>query len=164
VKVAASFVADPKSFELVQPGEGAFNHPTHLAQPGAVGDAASGDHRLDAAPPQQSAVFVEVVASICVQAPGLAPGPSAQSADRWDRVQQLQELSDVVSVAAGERDAERGSVAIDDQMMFGAGTGAVDWRGADLIPPLSARTCDPSTAQSSRSSSSARRSSVSNAA
>ncbi|WP_327229050.1 hypothetical protein [Streptomyces platensis] len=38
-------------FELVQPGEGALDHPPHLAQPGTVGDTASGDHRPDAACP-----------------------------------------------------------------------------------------------------------------
>lgn len=46
----------------------------------------------------------------------------------------------------------------------GAGTGTVDGRRADVIPPFRAGTCDPATAQSSRPSRSARRSSVSSAA
>lgn len=32
------------TFELVHPGEGALDHPAHLAQSGAVDDTASGDH------------------------------------------------------------------------------------------------------------------------
>lgn len=77
MEICASFVADAEPLELVQPGEGALDHPAHLAQSGAVRDAASGDHRLDAALPQQTAVLVEVVAPVGVQASGLAAGASS---------------------------------------------------------------------------------------
>jgi hypothetical protein len=164
MEVSASLVADAEPFELVQPGEGALDHPAHLAQSGTVGDAASGDQRFDAALPQQAAVLVEVVAPVGVQASGLAAWTSPPAPDRRDGVKQRQELGDVMAVAAGERDGERGSVAVDDQVVLGAGAGAVDWGGADVIPPLRARTCEPSTAQSSRSNESARRSSASRAA
>lgn len=92
-----------------------------------MGHAATGDHRLDAALPQQAAVLVEVVAPIGIQVPRLAAGPSSQSPDRRDRVKQWQQLGDVVAVAAGECDGERGSVPVDYQVVLGAGTGAVDW-------------------------------------
>jgi hypothetical protein len=134
MEIRASLVADAESFELVQPGEGVLDHPTDLAQAGAMGDAASGDHGFDAALPQQAAVLVEVVAPVGVKPPGLAAGASGQTPDRWDRVQQWQELGDIVSVAAGERDGERGSVTVDDQVVLGAGAGPVDGRGADVIP------------------------------
>jgi hypothetical protein len=163
VAVGSSFVAGAEPFELVQPGEGALDDPADLAQSGAVGDAASGDHRLDAALPQQAAVL-EVIAPVGVQASELATGAFPQAPDRWDRVQQRLEVGDIVSVPAGERDDERSSVAVNDQMVFGAGTGSVDGRGANVIPPLKARKCDPFTAQSSKSSRSARRNSVSSAA
>lgn len=74
--IGASFVANAEPFELVQPGEGALHYPAHFAQPGAVGDAASGDHRFDAALSQQAAVLVEVVAAVGVQTPRLAAGAS----------------------------------------------------------------------------------------
>ncbi|SEE30270.1 DNA-binding response regulator, NarL/FixJ family, contains REC and HTH domains [Streptomyces misionensis] len=45
-------------------------------------------------------------------------------------------LGDVVPVAAGERDGERGSVTVDDQVVFRARAGAVDGRGAGVFPPL----------------------------
>jgi hypothetical protein len=150
VEIGASFVAGAESFELVQPGEGALDDPAHLAQSAILGDAASGDQRFDAALPQQTAVLVEVVAPVGVQAPGLAAGTSAQSPDRRNGVQQRQELGNVVPVAAGcrrlppvaagERDGERGSVPVDDQVVLRARAGAVDGRGADVIPPLRART------------------------
>jgi hypothetical protein len=85
--VGSSFVAGAEPFELVQPGEGALDHPAHLAQSGAVGDAASGNHGFDAALPQQAAVLVEVVAPVGVQAPGLAAGTSPQTPDRRDGVE-----------------------------------------------------------------------------
>jgi hypothetical protein len=119
VEVGASFVADAESFELVEPGEGARDDPADPAEPGAVGNAASGDHRFDAALPEQAAVLVEVVAAVGVWAPGLAAGSSSQAPDRWDRVQQRQELGDVVAVVAGECDGERGAVAVDDQSRAG---------------------------------------------
>ena len=59
MEIGASFVAGSEPFELVQPGEGALDHPEHLAQSGAVGDAASGDQRFDATLPQQAAVTPE---------------------------------------------------------------------------------------------------------
>ncbi len=49
-------------------------------------------------------------------------------------VEQRQELGDVVPVPAGQRDGERGSVAVGEQVVLGTGAGAVDGRGADVIP------------------------------
>ncbi len=110
MEIGASLVAGAEPFELLQAGDGALDDPAHLAQSGTVGDAASGDQRLDAPLPQQAAVLVEVVAPVRIQTPGLAARASPGSPDRRDRVEQGQEMGDVVPVAAGERDGERGSV------------------------------------------------------
>lgn len=87
MEISAPSVAGAEAFELVQPGEGALDDPAHLAQSGAVSDAASRDHRLDAALPQQAAVLVEVVATVGMQAPGLAAGTSPQTSNRRDGVE-----------------------------------------------------------------------------
>ncbi len=110
--------------------------------------------------PQQAAVLVEVVGPVGIQTPGLAARTPPQTPDRRNGVEQRKELGDVVPVAAGERDGERSSVTVDDQVVLRARAGPIDGRGSDVVPPLSARTCDPSTEQSSRSSRLARRSSV----
>jgi hypothetical protein len=47
--MSAAFVAGAQPFEGVQPGDAALDHPAVAAQPGAVGDAAAGDPRRDAA-------------------------------------------------------------------------------------------------------------------
>ncbi|GLV88311.1 hypothetical protein Slala03_80000 [Streptomyces lavendulae subsp. lavendulae] len=117
MEVAASFVADAEPFELVQPGEGALDHPAHLAQSAAVGDAAL---------PQQAPILVEVVAPVGIQTPRLTAGTSPPTPNWRDRVEQGQKLGDVVPIAAGERDGERGSVAVDDQVVLRTGAGAVD--------------------------------------
>ena len=49
VDVVATVVADEQSLELVEPGEGAFDHPAVAAQAGAVTDLASCDLRRDTA-------------------------------------------------------------------------------------------------------------------
>lgn len=134
MEVGSALVAGAEPFELVQPGERALDDPAHLAQSGTVGDAASGDQRFDAALPQQAAVLVEVVAPVRVQAPGLVAGAPTQAPDRRDGVKQGQELGDIVAVAAGEGDGEGCAVPVDDQVVLGAGAGAVDRRRTDVIP------------------------------
>ena len=75
MEVGAAFVAGAQAFEAVEPGEPAFDDPADLAQPGAVGDAAAGDARDDAALAQPPPVLVEVVAAVGEQLSGLAPRP-----------------------------------------------------------------------------------------
>lgn len=119
-------VAHPEPFELVQPGEGPLDHPPDGNQPGAVRGAAAGDGRHDPARAQVAAVTEVVVATVGVQAAGLAPRPTAHAADGRDFVQQRQKLCDVVAVAAGHRDRQRSTVRIDDQVVLGAEPAAVD--------------------------------------
>lgn len=56
------------------------------------------------------AVLVEVVVPVGMRTPRLAAGMSPKTPDRRDRVKQGQELDDLVPVAAGGGDGERGSV------------------------------------------------------
>jgi hypothetical protein len=158
VEVAAALVAGAQPLEGVQPGEAALDDPPLAAQAGAVGDAAVGDARSDPAGAQLSAVDVVVVAAVGEQLPRSAAGSAAPSADRRDGVDQREELGDVVAVAAGQADRQRNAAGIADQVVLGARPAAVDRRRADVVPPLSARMWESSTAQRSRSSSPSARS------
>ncbi|GGU85070.1 hypothetical protein GCM10010275_20470 [Streptomyces litmocidini] len=111
----------------MEPGEGALDHPPVNAQAAAVGCAASGDDGQDPAGPDLVAVDVVVVAAVGEDRLGLSAGPSRPAADRWDGVEQGQELGDAVAVAAGEDDRERGAVAVGDQVVLGAGPSPIDW-------------------------------------
>jgi hypothetical protein len=64
VEVGAYLVADPESFELVEPGEGPLDDPSGLAESGSMCSAFSGDLRCDAAGPEKAAVRVVVVAAV----------------------------------------------------------------------------------------------------
>lgn len=152
MEVGPAFPSGPESFIGVQPGEAALHHPAVLAQPGAVGDASAGDARDDPAGAQEPPILVVVIATVGQQFPGFAPGSATKSADRRDGVHQGQQLGDVVAVPSGEADLQRDAVCLDDQMVLGAGPGPSDGAGPDMVPPLRARTCEPSTAHRSRSS------------
>jgi hypothetical protein len=140
VDVGSAFPADAKSSEAVQPGEGAFNYASVGAQSAAVPGTAAGNGRHDAADADLIAVAVVVVATVDEEGVGLAAGVPDAASDRRGRVQQGHELGDVIAVAAGEDDRERGAVPIGDQVVLRACPAAVDRRRACVEPPFTART------------------------
>ncbi len=102
--------------------------------PGDLGD--------DVAVAKLFAVALGVISPVGIQ----APGPElAVTAGWWDAIDQLSELRDVVAVPAGQRDRQRGTSAVDNHMVLAAKTGAIDGRGAGLLAPALARTCELST-------------------
>lgn len=161
MEVCAYLVADPESLELVEPGERPLYDPTRLSQPGAMGGAFASELRCDAAGPQKSAVLVVVVAAVGEQTAWPVTWPTAQPADAGYRVQQGHQLSDVVTIPAGQRDGQRSAMPVDDQVVLAAGPGPVDRRRSGVSPPFSARTCEPSIEASSMSSRPAARNSPS---
>ena len=94
-----------------------------------------------------AAVLVVVVGPVGVEPADASLGPTAP---RWmrldlpDLVQQRQQLGAVVAVAAGQRHRKRDAGAVDQDVVFAAGAGAVYRTGTGVDPPLSARMCDPS--------------------
>lgn len=102
--VGAAFVAGAQPFEGVEPGEAAFDDPAVSAEAGAVCDPAAGDAWSDTPGAQLSAVDVVVVAAVGVQLPRSTAWPAAAAADGRHRLDQRDELGDVVAVAAGEGD------------------------------------------------------------
>jgi len=66
VDVVTALVADAEAAVLVQPGDRAFNHPTLLAQPGAVRALRPGDLRLDAAATEFATAVERVVGAIAI--------------------------------------------------------------------------------------------------
>ncbi len=163
MEVRAYLVADAQTLELVQPRERALCHPTGLAQSGAVRGASTGNLGSDAALADQPAVLVEVVATVREQPSGPVQWTASESSDPGDGIEQGHQLGDIVPVATGQRHGERSAMPVDDHMVLGAGTRAVDRRRAGVSPPLRARTWEPSIEQSSISRSPALRSSTSRA-
>lgn len=142
VDVGAARVAAGEVAVGVQPGDGALHDPTLASEPGTVAAFLLGDLGDDVAFAEFFAVALGVVGAVGVQ----APGPElAVVASRRDTINQLGELGDVVAVSAGQRDCQRGAVAVDDQVVLAARTGAIDGRGTGLLAPPLARTCELST-------------------
>ncbi|GLX47876.1 hypothetical protein Shyhy01_08260 [Streptomyces hygroscopicus subsp. hygroscopicus] len=77
------------------------------------------------------------------------PDPAA---NRWDGIEQRQQLGDVIAVATGQKDRERSTALIGDQVVLGAGTAPVDRRRARVCPPFSALTREESTTHRDQSS------------
>jgi hypothetical protein len=136
VDVVASVGADEESAAVVQPGEGSFDDPAVSAEPGAVLGLAASDDRLHAALPNEAAVLVVVVAAVGDQRPRSAPWPSDAPADRRHSVEQLEQLGDVVAVAACERPGKRGAAAVYEQVVLAACSAAIDWAGTRFPAPF----------------------------
>ena len=115
-----AFVADPQTANVVQVRNAALDDPALSPDAGTVLGAAPRDHRLDPSRPQQPAVFVVVIAAVSDDYVGFLAWspPLASHRAGVHRVQQRQQLSDVVAVAAGQRDGERDAGRIDEEMVL----------------------------------------------
>jgi hypothetical protein len=106
VDVVAAVGADEQSAAVVQPGDGALDDPAVAAEPGTVLCLAASDDRLDAALPDEAAVLVGD------QRPRSPSRPTDPAANRRYSVEQLEQLGDIVAVAAGERPGKRDAAAV----------------------------------------------------
>ncbi len=113
-------VADEQAFELVEPGEGALDNPAVAAETRAVASVASRDLRRDAALAELSAVTVVVVTAIGAEAFRSAARSADLAAHRWDTVDERDQLSAVVAVAAGDCPGERDPGRVYEKVMLGA--------------------------------------------
>ena len=124
--VVAAVGADQEAAAVVQPGEGAFDDPAVAAEPGAVVGLAARDDRLHAALPDEAAVLVVVVAAVGDQRSWSATRAANAAADRWYPVEQLEQLGDVVAVAAGQRPGQRDATAVYEEVVLAAPPAAID--------------------------------------
>ena len=124
--VVAAVGADEEAAAVVEPGEGAFDDPALLAEPGAVVGLASGDHWFDPAFPDQAAVLVVVVAAVGEQCLGSSSWSADAAADGRYPVEQVEQLADVVAVAAGKRPGERDPAAVYEEVVLATRPAAVD--------------------------------------
>jgi hypothetical protein len=93
-----------------------------------------------------------VVAAIGDHLVGALARPAAFARDDADPIDEREQLRHIVAISAGQQDAQRRAVKVDDQVMFGAGAGASTGDGPVSGPPRSARMWLPSTTPTDRSS------------
>ena len=153
-----SFVAYAQSPELMQPGDGAFNHPPGLAEIAAMRCSAFGNLVLDAALLQRQAVGAAIVGTIGLYRFGLLQWPSALSSNRMNAVDQGQQLRDVMPVGLGQNDIDRDALRVDEEVVLAARLTAIGWVRSAFFPPCTARTDELSATTREKSSLSAPRS------
>ncbi len=119
---------------------------------------ALGDHRLDTAIAQRAPMSLGVVTAIRVDHTRPLQWVATQSADRRNRVDQRQQLRDVVDVRAGQDRGERRTVGVGDDVVLGTGSRATGGVWPSFWPAPTARIDDESTAAREKSIWSAARS------
>ena len=138
--LVAAVVADEQTFELVQPGEGAFDDPAVAAESGAVTGAAARDFGCDAAAAKLATMALVVVAAVGGQPLGPSAWPADLAAHRRHTVDQRDQLSDVMAVAAGDRPGKRDPRRVYEKVMLRAVSGSINRARARLGAPFFACT------------------------
>ena len=74
--IGAAVITSPQSSELMEPAQGAFDHPVTFAQTTTVRGVAMGDGRGDPTGPQLQAMMVRVIGPIRVEQGRASAGPA----------------------------------------------------------------------------------------
>ena len=107
-----ALVAYPQTTELVQPGDGAFHHPSRLAQAAAVRGAALSDLGLDSFLGQDSTQRPRMVCAVGLNQCGFTLWCARPPRYGRNGLNQWQQLRDIVSVGAGEDQRKRDTLGI----------------------------------------------------
>lgn len=137
--------------EFVEPGVCTFDHPTILVEPAAVLGPALRDHGLDAAFAQRASMSHGIVSAIGVDDAGLLKRSATDAANRWNRINERQQLRDVVGVRASQDRDEGNAVGVYEDVVLGTGSRTIRGARASFSPAPTARTDDESTATCERS-------------
>lgn len=134
--VGPPLVADRQPPISVQPRQGALDHPAVPAQPLAGLDPPPRDPHRDVAGAQELAAARGVVRLIGMEL-GRAFAPAARRrADQWHGIDQVREHHAVMAVGPGQEAGQRNTLAIGDQVPFGAGLAAIGRVRSDRVAPL----------------------------
>lgn len=117
VNISTALETSTEATEVMQPGTRAPNDPAILAKAAAMFGPALGSHRLDTAIAQRMSMSLGVGTAIGVDHTRPLQWVAAQSANRWNRVDQRQPLLDVVDVRTGQDRGERGAVGVSDDVV-----------------------------------------------
>ena len=163
MNTGTTLVANIESAKSMEPSQRALDDPARPPKATAVRLVAPRQERRDAALPQFRAVPLGVVATIALEAAWFATRRTGSSADGRHRIDQVEQLGDVVPVGGGQPRDERNPLGVGKNVMFRPGLAAIGRVRSSFFPPRSARSDALSTIARAKSSSPRRRNSVSNA-
>ena len=152
MNVGAAFEANTKTTEVMQPRVSSFNYPAELSQATAMFGTASCNDRSDASLAQAPSMCFGIVATIGVDNTRLVLRPATYAANRRNRVNQWQKLSDVVAVGTRQDCVEGYTVGVDEDVMLGTRSRTISGVRTCFSPAPTARTDDESTAAREKSS------------
>lgn len=110
--------AHAQSLEVMQPSNRSLDNPTGFAKPAAMRFTATGNFGGDSGCVQRLAVFVVVVPAITLDDAGLGQWTAAFAADRRNRLDQRQQLGDVVAIGAGQYQRQRYALGLRQEVML----------------------------------------------
>lgn len=125
MNVRTSLETNTEATEVMQPSMRAFDDPAIFAKATAMFGTALGDHRLDTAIAQRLPMSLGIVTTIGIDHTRSVQWVAAQSANRRNRVDQRQQLRDVIDVRAGQDRGERRAVGVGDDVVLGTGSRAI---------------------------------------
>ncbi|AIO94739.1 hypothetical protein DP50_2212 [Burkholderia pseudomallei 576] len=125
MNVGTPFESDTETSKVVHPRMRALNDPSNLPKAAAVWLSASGNAGGNASLVQDAPILVVIVASIRVDAFGPAQWPTANAFDRHDRLDQGDQLRDVIAVGAGQDCRDRCAVSVGGEVVFGTGSRSI---------------------------------------
>ncbi len=145
MNVGTPFESDTETSKVVHPGMRALHDPSNLPKPAAVWLSASSNAGGNASLVQDAPVLVVIVASIRIDAFGPAQWPTANAFDRRDRLDQGDQLRDVIAVGSGQDCRDRCAVGVGGEVVFGTGSRSIGGVRASFSPAPTARIDEEST-------------------
>jgi hypothetical protein len=118
VNTGPTFVAHVEAAKPMEPGQRAFHDPPRATEPTAMGRAALGELGVDPAAMQRVAMRLRIVAPVTLNQPRLTHGPTRTAAERRNRVDQRQELSDVVTIGGGQQGRQRDAAGLGENVVL----------------------------------------------
>ena len=135
-----TFVAHVESAKSVQPGQRALHDPPRAAEAAAVRCAALGELGVDPASMQRVAVRLRIVSAVALNQPWLSHGATRTTAERRNRIDQRQQLGNVVAVRGREQRGQRDAARLRENVVLRPRLTAIGWVRSSFFPPRSART------------------------
>jgi len=143
--VGATFVANPETVELMEPGNRAFDDPASFTQSTAMFGVSTSQLGCHAATAELVAVRLRIVTAIALDEPGPLTWPTGLAADRRNRFHQGQKLGYVVGIRAGKRRGQGNARRIRNDMVLAPRFAPIGRIRPGFCPPSTARTLELST-------------------
>jgi hypothetical protein len=140
MQLALSFIADAQASELMKPANRTLDYPAVPAQLLTALDPTSRDPGHDPALAQQATVSLGIIPFVGIQLLRSPTRATAPLLDRYDRIDQADQLGSLMDVGRRREDRERMAPPIHQNVIFGAWLAPIRRVLAGLAAPLLAGT------------------------